>query len=219
MTIFSVSSKTKTQVMKLLAFAAIVVVAQLSVPHSVALAADSVKPLEFAVANQPTMLSYEQLVNDDPLPKLVEEYLKSKGSPLHIYSADIIKQPRWEISLAVSRVESNLGQFCANNNCSGIGNAPGTSTWRKYPTKLEWFKDMSALMQKPLYSQKLTTCEKMRGVYVVPGSNNWVNGCKKTLSELNALTQKAEAMRAAKIAEANQAVHTASLKDVALAVK
>lgn len=122
----------------------------------------------------------------------VRIYLESKGSPLAIYAEEIILQPQWQRALAISFVESNFGKHCADNNCSGIGVHPRHPSWRKYPTKLDWFKDMNALLEKPIYKERYNTCQKMLGVYVVPGSPRWLNGCNKVSNELLAITAEVE---------------------------
>ncbi|QQS22895.1 hypothetical protein IPM19_04750 [bacterium] len=160
-----------------------------------------------------TGLSYDELVQNDILVKKVKAYLESKGSPLAIYSDEIVKQPQWQRALAISFVESNFGKRCANNNCSGIGVSPSHPSWRRYATKLDWFKDMSALLEKPTYKQKYTTCAKMKGVYVVPGSARWVNGCNKVSEELLAITAQAEQER---LALANQPNVSVAVHELAL---
>ncbi len=151
-----------------------------------------------------TGLSYDELVSNDILVQKVKAYLESKGSPLAIYAKEIVEEPQWQRALAISYVESNFGKRCANNNCSGIGVSPKHASWRRYPTKLEWFKDMNALLEKPTYKHKYTTCAKMKGVYVVPGSAKWVNGCNKVSEELLALTEQAKMEQ---LALANQPVN------------
>ncbi len=158
-------------------------------------------------------LSYEELVQNDILVQKLKTYLESKGSPLAIYSAEIIQQPQWQRALAISYVESNFGKRCANNNCSGIGVSPSHPSWRRYATKLEWFKDMSALLEKPTYKEKYTTCSKMKGVYVVPGSARWVNGCNKVSEELLALTEQANNEQ---LALSNQPTISTAATEVAL---
>jgi len=138
-----------------------------------------------------TGLSYDELVSNDILVQKVKAYLEAKGSPLAIYADEIVKQPQWQRALAISFVESNFGKYCHSNNCSGIGVSPKHASWRRYPTKLEWFKDMNALLEKPTYKEKYTTCAKMKGVYVVPGSARWVNGCNKVSEELLTITREA----------------------------
>ena len=145
------------------------------------------------IVEQPlTTLSYDELVHNQVLVPKVREYLESKGSPLAIYAEEIVQQPQWQRALAISFVESNFGKYCHSNNCSGIGVSPSHPSWRRYETKLDWFKDMSALLEKPIYKERYTTCNTMKGVYVVPGSARWVNGCNKVSEELLAITREAE---------------------------
>jgi len=170
------------------------------------------KALVFEISSKPktetpviqtqTLLSYAELEDhykrtrvpskNELLAPKVRAYLESKGSPLAVYSEQIIQQPQWQRALAISYVESNFGKRCADNNCSGIGVKPGHKSWRKYSTKLDWFADMSRLLEKPIYKQKYVNCNTMKGVYVVPGSATWVNGCNKASNDLLAITAKAE---------------------------
>jgi len=140
-------------------------------------------------------LTLEQISYTDPLVVKVKQYLEDRKSPLAVYAADIVTQPQWQRALGVSFVESNLGKFCFDNNCSGIGVKPGHPSWRKYATKLDWFIDLNRLLEKPIYKERNNTFEKMRGVYVVPGSAGWVNGATKVYNELMAITKQAEAER------------------------
>lgn len=137
-------------------------------------------------------LRFNEIVAQDPLVSKLKEYLEKHKSPLAQYAEEIVQQPQWQRALAVSWVESNFGRRCADNNCSGIGVAPGHKSWRKYATKLDWFKDMCKLLETPRYKEKYTTFEKMRGVYVYPGSDNWVNGAKKKYADLISITEDAD---------------------------
>jgi hypothetical protein len=136
--------------------------------------------------------NFTNTVQTDPLTTLLSQYLDSHGSPLSQYAAQITQLPNWKKDLAISYVESHMGVYCFNNNCSGMGGAPGTPTWRKYQTKLDWFIDLDNLMSKPMYSQKYNTCQKMKGIYVQPGSASWVYGCQKIYSELTNLEEQAD---------------------------
>lgn len=170
------------------------------------------KALVFEISSNQTqkLLTYSELaqyhaksdVSTYLAPK-VKAYLESKGSPLAQYADEIVKQPQWQRALAISYVESNFGKRCADNNCSGIGVSPSHKSWRRYPTKLDWFKDMSAILEKPIYKERYVNCNQMRGVYVVPGSARWVNGCNAISNELLAITAQAEAEKVAFIQNYN----------------
>ncbi|MEK7592172.1 MAG: hypothetical protein AAB508_02125 [Patescibacteria group bacterium] len=140
-------------------------------------------------------LKFQEITDNDPLVNNLKIYLQKFSSPLAPYAQEMVKQPQWQRALAISWVESNFCKRHADNNCSGIGVAPGHKLWRKYATHLDWFKDMSALMEKPIYKEKYATFQKMRGVYVQPGSANWVNGANKKYNELVRLTQESEDQR------------------------
>lgn len=157
---------------------------------------------ELVGKTQAQQLSYAELVAQesvkDELYKTIlasnlEAYLIKHKSPMAVYAKQIIELPQWQRALAISKVESNLAIRCADNNCSGIGVHPKHPAWRRYPTKLDWFKDMTALLEKPIYKERYTTCATMKGVYVVPGSANWVNGCNKVSEELLTITAQAQA--------------------------
>lgn len=145
-------------------------------------------------------LTFDEIVLNDPVVAKLEAYLKKHNSPLAEYAADIVQQPQWQRALAISWVESNFGRRCADNNCSGIGVAPGHPSWRRYPTKLDWFKDMAQLLERPIYKERFTTFKQMRGVYVQPGSDAWVYGATKKYNELMALEKEATEERLAQAA-------------------
>lgn len=165
-------------------------------PHSfVAQAAEQDKAQIFEIQNfnsEKNSLNHNLILENDPLVKNLQEYLTKYSSPLSEYSKEMVLQPQWKRALAISWVESNFGRKCADNNCSGIGVEPGHPSWRKYKTKLDWFKDMCKLMETPRYKEKYTTFEKMRGIYVYPGSNSWVFGAKQKFAELSALEKHSE---------------------------
>ncbi len=140
-------------------------------------------------------ITFSEIVNNDPLAKSLQKYLKSLNSPLAKYAPEIIQQPQWQRALAISWVESNMCIHSIDNNCSGIGVAPGHPSWRKYKTHLAWFKDMSTLLEKPIYKEKFTTFQAMRGVYVQPGSANWVYGAQNKFNKLMEITKNAETER------------------------
>ena len=142
--------------------------------------------------NPQNSLSMQAIENNDPLVISLKQYLEDNDSPLGEYAAEIVKQPQWQRALAISYVESHMGRNCYDNNCSGIGVKPGHPSWRKYATKLDWFIDLNKLLEKPIYKEKYTTFQKMKGVYVQPGSAAWVNGATKKYTDLMAITTQAE---------------------------
>lgn len=85
-----------------------------------------------------------------------------------------------KLMIAISFVESTMGKKCYYNNCSGIGGYP--PNLRKYDSYVDWVKDFDALLER---RYKGMAPEEMMGVYVQPGSPNWINGVKQILTELN----------------------------------
>jgi hypothetical protein len=114
----------------------------------------------------------------------IQKYLLSKKSPLAKYSDTIASQKHWKLILAISNAESGFGKHCANNNCSGIGVAPGHLTWREYKTMREWVLDFNSLLEK---KYKDWTLEQMNGVYVQPKNPNWLLATKQVLEEIQEL--------------------------------
>lgn len=167
-------------------------------------------------SNTQTSVQIEDIVKNDPLCEKLKQYLEDHNSPLAEYSCEIIQQPQWQRALAISWVESNFGRFCHSENCSGIGGAPGMATWRKYPNKLEWFKDMCQLMEKDIYKKKYTTFEKMRGVYVQPGSSAWVNGAKDKYADLMVLTAQAQEEKIAELEPSTNTEHVSTFPELAM---
>lgn len=198
------SAKTKKTTIETGALILVMAAAYLFAPQVYAADTLAGEDLVFEVQSGP-MLTYAELMDShyDPLVEELRAYLIKNKSPLAEYAEEMVKLPRWEISLAVSKVESNMGIYCKDNNCSGIGVHPSHPSWRKYPSKLHWFTDMTVLMNKPMYKDRLNTCAKMRGVYVVPGSDNWVNGCNKVLRDIDKMKEIADSKRVQNIANLN----------------
>lgn len=172
-----------------------------------------VKNLNLKTEISDKTLTLDTVIANDPLVNNLKLYLEKHRSPLAEYAGEMIKQPQWQRALAISWVESNFCKRHVDNNCSGIGVAPGHKLWRKYETHLDWFKDMSALMEKPIYKDKYTTFQKMRGVYVQPGSANWVNGAQKKYNELIKLTQESEVQKITQISQKNNLLALVTLSD------
>ena len=84
------------------------------------------------------------------------------------------------LMIAISFVESSMGKKCYYNNCSGIGGYP--PNLRKYDSHADWVRDFDELLEK---RYKGLPIEKFMGLYVQPGSPNWINGVKQILGELS----------------------------------
>ena len=157
--------------------------------------------LVFEIKNQSqtqtqSSLTIQNIQNTDPLPGLLQQYLQDHGSPLAQYSEQMVQLPNWKTALAISYVESNMCVHEIDNNCSGMGGAPGSKTWRKYPTQLDWFIDLNNLLNKPLYTNVCNTFQKMKGCYVQPGSDAWVHGAQKVYADLSSMEDQANALAA-----------------------
>lgn len=86
-----------------------------------------------------------------------------------------------KMMIAISFVESTMGKKCYHHNCSGIGGYP--PNLRKYDSHAAWVRDFDSLLER---RYKGWPVEKFLGVYVQPGSPNWLNGVKQILAELDA---------------------------------
>jgi hypothetical protein len=110
-------------------------------------------------------------------------YLKSKRSPFVDDEATLdafVASKNMKMMVAISFVESTYGQHCYYYNCSGIGGTP--PGLRKYDSYAEWVKDFDALLER---RYKDVPPEKFIGLYVQPGSPNWIYGVKKVLQEFD----------------------------------
>lgn len=153
-------------------------VAQISDDRYFKMTIDQIEGYLNEVVKTPQMQEAERL---ELRKKKLKAYLAEKGSPFVEISDSIAELPHWKMILAISNSESTMGKRCYNNNCSGIGVAPGHPLWREYPSHKEWAKDLNKLLEK---RYKNWTLERMNGVYNQPGSRNWVLASKQVLEEL-----------------------------------
>ncbi len=112
-------------------------------------------------------------------------YLKNKKSPFADDEAALdafVASRNMRMMVAISFVESTFGQHCYYYNCSGIGGTP--PSLRKYNNYAEWIQDFDALLEK---RYKDVPPEKFIGLYVQPGSPNWIYGVKKVIKEFEEL--------------------------------
>lgn len=108
-------------------------------------------------------------------------YFESRKSP---FADDetldaFLSSSNMKLMIAISFVESTMGKRCYYNNCSGIGGYP--PNLRKYDSYAGWVKDFDSLLER---RYKGMDPEDMMGIYVQPGSPNWINGVRQILGEL-----------------------------------
>lgn len=115
---------------------------------------------------------------------VVEEYLRSKGSPLSDHVDTLLQQPHWKLLIAISHIES---QFCTRKlsyNCWGIG---GDTNYQHYESYEEAIIDANNLIQRWQDRGRWLTVEDMNCSYVVPCSKNWERVVTSTLKEVEEL--------------------------------
>lgn len=139
-----------------------------------------------------SLLTYQTILEHEYLVSGLEDYLVKKQSPLAPFAREIVELPQWEHAMGIVFVESTYCRFARNFNCGSLGVAPGHKQWRKYANAYEGFKDLTTLLEKPMYKDRLNTCKKKLGVYVVPGSSRWLGGCEKVQGEMNELVLNAK---------------------------
>lgn len=111
----------------------------------------------------------------------LQAYLEKKDSP---FADDdqtltaLASAKNMKLILAISFVESNFGKHCYYFNCSGIGGS--VPNLRKYKSYAEWVVDFDKLLED---HYKGVAPEKFIGLYVQPGSPNWINGVSQVLEE------------------------------------
>lgn len=112
------------------------------------------------------------------------KYLSAKKSPLVAIADTLADLKHWRLVLAISNSESSLGKRCSNNNCSGIGVAPGHPLWQEYNSKADWARALDRLIEKRYRGWSL---EQMNGTYNQPGSENWIFAAKQILNDLQTI--------------------------------
>lgn len=108
-------------------------------------------------------------------------YLESKKSPFAKDEKAIeafASSRNMKLMVAISFVESTFGKNCYYYNCSGIGGTP--PNLRKYNSYAEWIHDFDELLEN---RYKDVPPEKFVGLYVQPGSPNWIYGVKQVIRE------------------------------------
>lgn len=108
-------------------------------------------------------------------------YLESKKSPFAKDEAALeafASSRNMRLMVAISFVESTFGKNCYYYNCSGIGGTP--PNLRKYNSYAEWIHDFDELLEN---RYKDVPPEKFVGLYVQPGSPNWIYGVKQVIRE------------------------------------
>ena len=108
-------------------------------------------------------------------------YLESKNSPFAKDEAALdafVASRNMKMMVAISFVESTFGKNCYYYNCSGIGGTP--PKLRKYNNYAEWIRDFDDLLER---RYKNVPPEEFIGLYVQPGSPNWIYGVKQVIRE------------------------------------
>lgn len=111
----------------------------------------------------------------------LKEYLAEKNSPFAEDNGAIeafAASKNMKLMVAISFVESTFGKRCYYYNCSGIGGTP--PNLRKYESYAEWIADFDKLLED---RYKDVPIEKFIGLYVQPGSPNWLYGVRQVLAE------------------------------------
>jgi hypothetical protein len=123
----------------------------------------------------------EELANQKRRDQL-REYFVNRKSPFAKDDSTLdafLNSNNMKLMIAISFVESTMGKRCYYNNCSGIGGYP--PNLRKYDSYADWVRDFDSLLERRYKGMKP---EQMMGVYVQPGSPNWINGVRQILAEL-----------------------------------
>ena len=110
-------------------------------------------------------------------------YLESKNSPFAKEESALdafVASKNMKLMVAISFVESTFGKNCYYYNCSGIGGTP--PKLRKYNSYAEWIRDFDDLLER---RYKDVPPEEFIGLYVQPGSPNWIYGVKQVIREFD----------------------------------
>ncbi len=126
--------------------------------------------------------SEEEVIRDMQKKKL-KAYFEKRNSPFADDDSTVeafLDSKNMNLMIAISFVESTMGKKCYYNNCSGIGGTP--PNLRKYDSYAGWVKDFDSLLER---RYKGLDIEDFLGLYVQPGSPNWLAGVKQILAELS----------------------------------
>lgn len=126
----------------------------------------------------------EPIVEVNPLEEKLENYLKSKKSPLSDEVEFLLSKKHWRLLVAISAIES---QYCKRKidwNCWGIG---GDSAYRHYDSLQEAIADADALITRWQDRGRWLTVDDMNCHYVQPCNPNWVLVVNQTLKDLENL--------------------------------
>lgn len=127
--------------------------------------------------NEAELAAAEKAARKDKL----RAYLASKNSPFAKDESALdafVESRNMKLMVAISFVESTFGKNCYYYNCSGIGGTP--PRLRKYNNYAEWIRDFDDLLER---RYKDLPPEEFIGLYVQPGSPNWLYGVKQVLAE------------------------------------
>lgn len=111
----------------------------------------------------------------------LKAYLTDKNSPFAEDDEAIeafATSKNMKMMVAISFVESTFDKNCYYYNCSGIGGTP--PALRKYESYAEWIRDFDDLLER---RYKDVPPEKFIGLYVQPGSPNWIYGVNQVIDE------------------------------------
>lgn len=123
----------------------------------------------------------EEIIREQQKEKL-RAYFQSRKSPFGDDDKTIeafLDSRNMNLMIAISFVESTMGKKCYYKNCSGIGGYP--PNLRKYDSFADWVRDFDDLLERRYKGLEI---EEFLGLYVQPGSPNWLNGVKQILAEL-----------------------------------
>jgi len=120
---------------------------------------------------------------ENPNIAILENYLKSKNSPLADYADYILKHQNWKLVIAISNGESGLCKRQLANNCWGITRSRGLE---RYESFAQGITDADYVINKYV-SRGADTPEEMLMRYVGWNNKNWVRAANQILAQIDQL--------------------------------
>lgn len=114
---------------------------------------------------------------------ILQNYLKSKNSPLADYADHILKHQNWKLVVAISNGESGLCKRQLANNCWGITRSKGLE---RYESFAQAITDADYVINKYV-SRGADTPEEMLMRYVGWNNQNWVRAANQILAQIDQL--------------------------------
>lgn len=120
----------------------------------------------------------------DPLSQrkaFLEDYLKSKNSPLASHVDALSDQTQWKLIIAIADAESSYCKRMKLNNCWGIGGAWNLKSYDNYDQAIS---DVNRILEQHYIAAGLTSPDKIENKWVGHPNDNWQAAADQVMDDL-----------------------------------